>query len=61
VVGKVRESSASARVIRDGSMIALRPGDLLLEGDVVESGDGGPLKLELQRNGRVRQHGSRWR
>ncbi|MFG6429183.1 VCBS domain-containing protein [Roseateles sp. LYH14W] len=51
VVGKVRESGATARVLRDGTMVALRPGDLLLLGDVVESGDAGPVKLDLQRNG----------
>ncbi|MFG6413489.1 VCBS domain-containing protein [Roseateles sp. DC23W] len=51
MVGKVREAGTTARVLRDGAVVALRPGDLLLEGDVVESGDAGALKLDLLRTG----------
>ena len=50
IVGTVRATSGNARVIRDGQSIAIKPGDVVLEGDVLASDAAGPVRLELKRS-----------
>ena len=51
-IGQVTEAAGTASLMRDGAQVAVRPGDPVYQGDVVETGADGRLVITFLDNSR---------